>query len=160
MSTKPNEHAQSTVLILFLIGASVITYILNSFATADFLIWYMETHKSPFAPDPVMFKIIGSTLVWLYAVAGWILWCKDKFKIDTRECKLFFLVLLLTMLTVMSTAGVRAIEVTLVLLVLLWFISLIAMRVFAHTDKIASFVVLLMLLWTTFEMYLYLTALL
>lgn len=160
MSTKPNEHAQSTVLMLFLIGASVITYMLNSFATVDFVIWYMETHKSPLAPNPMLFKIIGGTLIWLYAVAGWILWCKGKFKLDTQECKLFFLVLLLTMLTVMSTAGVRALEVTVVLLIVLWFISLMTMRLFAHTDKIASFVVLLMLLWTTFEMYLYLTALL
>lgn len=154
MSTKPNAHAQSTVLILFLLGASFVSFILSLFTTPEFILWFIETHKSPLAPNPVVFKIISGTLIWLYAVAGWILWCKGKMKLDTQECKLFFLVLLLIILTVMSTAGVRAIEVTLVLLIVLWFVSLVAMRTFAHTDKIASFVVLLMLLWTTFEIYL------
>ena len=160
MSTKPNMNAQSTVLILFLIGASVISFILNFFTTPEFILWFLETHKSALAPDPGIFKVISGTLIWLYAIAGWMLWCNGKFQLDSKECKLFFLVLFLTMLTVMSTFGVRSVEVTMVLLILLWFVSFTTMRVFAHSDKIASFIVLLMLLWTTFEMYLFLVILL
>lgn len=160
MATKLNTNANSTVLILFLIGASFISFLLNFFTTPDFILWFIETHKSPLAPDPGIFKVVSSTLIWLYAIAGWILWTKGKFKLDTEECKLFFLVLFLTMLTVMSTTGLKAIEVTLVLLILLWFISFIAMKLFAKTDKIASVIVLLMLLWTTFEIYLFVVVLL
>jgi tryptophan-rich sensory protein len=160
MSTKPNENAVSTVLILFIIGASIISFILNLFATPDFIVWYIATYKSFLTPDPIIFKVYSSAFIWLYAIAGWRLWCKGKLNLDAKECKLFFLVLLLTMLTVMSTAGIRSPEVTLVLLIVLWFISFITMRSFAKTDKVAAFIVCLMLLWTTFEIYLSLVVLL
>ena len=152
---KNRTNAQSSALLLFLISAMILSQFMNVLATPEFIFWFLETHQAPFAPDPGFFVVFSITLLWVYAFAGWRMWCYNKFTLNSRELLLYLLLLSLMIISVIFKSSMQAIEVAFIIQILTWFICLATVKSFLDTDKVAGMLMILVLLWISFETYLY-----
>ncbi|MBQ3784965.1 MAG: tryptophan-rich sensory protein [Alphaproteobacteria bacterium] len=133
------------IFLVFLVN--LVGYIGSSYMTADTMVWYHQLPASFLTPPDYIFGIVWSFLLFLQAIAAFLVWGR-------ATPRYFVLQLALNMLWSFSFFGLR--NPTAALVVVIFFILALIMniRTFGRELKVAGWLIIPTLLWALFALYL------
>ena len=143
-----NHILSKTGRFIFLfILVNLVGYISRAYMTDDTIIWYNALPHSPLTPPSFVFGIVWSILLFLQAVAAYLVWGK-------ASPRYFVLQLALNMLWSFVFFYLRLPHIALITVVFFVLALIMNIKSFAKANKWAGWLLVPTLLWSFFAIYL------
>ena len=133
--------------IFLVLLVNIIGYIGGSYMTADTQAWYHQLPLSNLTPPDYVFGIVWSLLLFLQAVAAFLVW-------GQATPRYFVLQLALNMLWSFAFFGLRNPAAALAVVVFFILALIMNIRTFGKESKIAGWLIVPTLIWAVFALHL------
>ena len=145
MKTSLSHRTIQLFFLLFLVFT--IGYVGSGFMTPETRIWYNFLNKSPLTPPGFVFSIVWTILLFLQALAAFLVWGKSS-------PRWFVVQLMLNMLWSFAFFYLRMPNIALIISGLFSCALFLNIKSFGRTNKLAGWLVLPTFLWSLFAIYL------
>lgn len=133
--------------LFLIILVNIIGNISRSYMTPDTMIWYHALPLSPLNPPDYVFGIIWSILLFLQAIAAFLVWGK-------ASPRYFVLQLALNMLWSFTFFYLRRPAWAFIVVILFIIALIMNIKSFAKASKVAGWLIVPTFLWSLFAIYL------
>ena len=139
---KNASHLFFLLLLVFTVG-----YVGSSFMTAQTWAWYNNLTKSPLTPSDFVFPIVWTVLLFLQAIAAFLVWGKTS-------PRWFVVQLMFNMMWSFCFFYLHQPRLSFIVSILFSCALFVNMYMFGKTNKLSGLLILPTFLWSLFAIYL------
>ena len=147
MMQQPSLLTKTGRLTFLLLLVNAIGYIASSYMTKETMVWYAALPQSNLTPPPIVFGIVWTVLLFLQALAAFLVWGKTS-------PRYFVLQLALNMLWSFVFFYLRLPAIALIIVLLFILALIINIKVFGKANRWAGWLLVPTFLWSLFAIYL------
>jgi benzodiazapine receptor len=154
MSLSANKRRDIFGLIGFVALCAIISIIGGLITASSVANWFQTLEKPGFSPPDWVFAPVWTILYLMIAVAGWRIWRKLEYKLNSTELKIYAVQLGLNLGWSFLFFGLNLIGYALIEILILMATIAANAHVFWRVDRYSGLLLLPYLLWVTFASWL------